>query len=284
MVKFILLATIYGSVITVLSLDYWHKTYFLDTVFFSLIAVVLSLFLVFRMNTSYDRWWEGRKAWGKLINDSRSLAMHLNTVLPVADIERRVLFQHHIVNFCNSLVWHLRDDISKAELYYDNKEHEDELRETHNTPNIVASYLFNEVELIYKEKLINEFDKYQIKNKLEGLVDVLGICERIKKSPIPFSHSTFIKLFIIIYILILPFGLVNEFQYLTIPAVMIMSFAMIGIEVVSEEIENPFGLDANDLPTQELSNTIKDNIHEILEKHTAMEADTLIRTEADIVH
>jgi len=92
----------------------------------------------------------------------------------------------------------------------------------------------------------------------------LGVCERIKKTPIPFSHSTFIKLFILIYIFILPFGLVPKFEYLTIPAVMVMAFAMMGIEVISEEIEDPFGEEANSLPTGAMSDGIRESVYEIL--------------------
>ena len=113
---------------------------------------------------------------------------------------------------------------------------------------------------------------------------MLGACERIKATPIPFSHSTFIKLFVIVYIIILPFGLVDVFSYLTIPAVFIMAFALIGIEVISEEIENPFGMDANDLPTEQLSAKIRDNVYEILHVTISFRADKRGSLEADVIH
>jgi putative membrane protein len=134
---------------------------------------------------------------------------------------------------------------------------------------------------------INDFDKLQAKSLVQGFIDVLGICERIKKTPIPFSHSAFIKLFILIYILILPFGLANMFGYLTIPAVMVMAFAMLGIEVISEEIENPFGIDANDLPTGVLADTIRGDVYEILNVGSEVGYAVrkhVIRKEAEIFH
>ncbi len=263
MASLVILATAYASIATYINLKYLSGTFSIDPIFFSLIGVILSLFLVFRLTTGYDRWWEGRKAWGKLINDSRTLALQLNSVIPSADI-RRKYFSRHIYNFCTSLVWHLRDDLDSANYILEDGERESDIRSARHQPSRIASYLFNGIEGMYTSGQITEFDKMQVKDLLKGLLDVLGVCERIKKTPIPYSHSTFINMFIIIYILILPFGLAEAFAYLTIPAVTIMAFAMIGIEVISEEIENPFGMDANDLPTGQLSNTIRDNVYEIL--------------------
>ncbi len=119
---------------------------------------------------------------------------------------------------------------------------------------------FLKVKEISEAGMISEFDKMQLRSLIQGSIDVLGICERIKKTPIPFSHSTFIKLFILIYIFILPFGLVPKFEYLTIPAVMVMAFAMMGIEIISEEIEDPFGMEANSLPTGAMSDGIRESV------------------------
>ena len=118
------------------------------------------------------------------------------------------------------------------------------------------------------EGMITEFDKNQIRSVLQGFIDNLGVCERIRKTPIPFSHSTFIKLFILVYIFILPFGLVPVFEYLTIPAVMVMAFATMGIEVISEEIEDPFSEEANSLPTGAMSDGIRESVYEILKVKT----------------
>ncbi len=281
--RFIFYSVVYTSVTTVILIHYLNASYHVDTVFFSLIGVILSLFLVFRMNTSYDRWWEGRKAWGKLINDTRTFGLMLNTLVPKEDLFRRRFFTKHTYNFCLSLSWHLRDMMDRPE-YVGTKEEVAMIREAKHHPNRVASFIFGEVEKMYGEKAITDFDKNQLRLLMQGFIDVLGMCERIKKSPIPFSHTTFIKLFILIYLGILPFGLVSEFHYLTIPASMVMSFAMFGIEVVSEEVENPFGLDANDLPTGTLSETIRENLNEILDTHIRMEGDAPVHKEADILH
>lgn len=284
LLRFIIYAAVYASIITVVNIEFVKGAYSIDTMFFSLSGIILSLFLVFRLNTAYDRWWEGRKAWGKLVNDSRTFALNLNTIIPIEDRKRRKYFVRNIANFCIALKWHLRNDMKLDELIYMNRAHSEDLAKIKHVPNRIASYMFNEIELMYKEKAITDFDKQQTKYLLQGLIDVLGICERIKNTPIPFSHSTFIKFFILIYILVLPFGLVNAFQYLTIPATIIMSFAMLGVEIISEEIENPFGLDANDLPTGQLSDTIRENVYEILQVKSTFKSNPNVNVEAEVLH
>ncbi|MEO9801936.1 MAG: bestrophin family ion channel [Reichenbachiella sp.] len=259
----IILSAAYATVVTLINIHYLKNAFHMDTVFFSLTGVILSLFLVFRLNSGYKRWWQGREAWGKLINDTRTFALQLDSIIPPENIERRRFFSRHISNFCISLVWHLRDDMESANYILEGGESKEHISTFEHQPNHVASFLYREIEDMHKASEISDFDKMQSKNLIEGFIDVLGICERIKKTPIPFSHSAFIKVFILIYILILPFGLINAFEYLTIPAVMVMAFAMLGIEIISEEIEDPFGTDSNDLPTGVLADTIRNNVFEI---------------------
>jgi putative membrane protein len=103
---------------------------------------------------------------------------------------------------------------------------------------------------------------------LQALLDITGACERIRKTPIPFSYNVYLKIFITAYAILLPFSLMSEFGYWSIPAVMFVFFAFIGVEMMAEEIEDPFGLDCNDLPTGTIAHTIKGNVFEILEhKH-----------------
>lgn len=265
--KFVGLVSIYTTLITYINMHWLNHWLTIDSMYFSMLGFVLSLFLVFRLNTAYDRWWEGRKAWGKLINDSRTLAMILNSHIPQENRSLRKYFVVGISNFAIALQWHLRFNNKKAieNLIYSNARTNSELESVKHIPNFIASSMFTKVSDLSQEGVLTEFDKIQVRNMLQGLIDVLGICERIKKTPIPFSHSTFIKLFILIYIFVLPFGLVPVFEYLTIPAVMVMSFAMMGIEVISEEIEDPFGEEANSLPTGAMSDTIRENVYEILQ-------------------
>ena len=100
--------------------------------------------------------------------------------------------------------------------------------------------------------------------ELKDFMDLLGGCERIKNTPIPYSYSMYVKKFIFIYIITLPFGFVTTFGYATVPAVLLVSFILLSVELIAEEIEDPFGRDINDLPTDDLAKRIRDNINEIL--------------------
>ena len=264
--KFVGIVAVYTTLITIFNMHWLNGKLTMDSMFFSMLGFVLSMFLVFRLNSAYDRWWEGRKAWGKLINDSRTLALHLHTHIPLDDRRLRKFFVIHISNFAIALRWHLRNrnDLAQDNLIFTNAKTAEEYEKVKHLPNSIASNMHLKVKEISGDGLMTEFDKIQVRTILQGFIDVLGVCERIKKTPIPFSHSTFIKLFILIYIFILPFGLVPKFEYLTIPAVMVMAFAMMGIEVISEEIEDPFGAEANSLPTGAMADGIRESVYEIL--------------------
>ncbi|PHN05067.1 bestrophin family protein [Flavilitoribacter nigricans] len=237
----------------------------LNTSVFSLLGVILSIFLVFRTNSAYDRWWEARKQWGALVNNTRNLAIYVRTMFPKEDPETRHFFAKHISNFCLALVEHLREGTKLDKLvflhdedrtYYENKGH---------IPNHIALQIFERIAEAHRKGEINEGDYINIKAQHQSLLDILGACERIKKTPIPFSYAVYLKIFITAYGLMLPFALVNTFHMMTVPLVMFMFFALLGVELLGEEIEDPFGLDCNDLPTGDIAHTIKTNVFELLE-------------------
>ena len=124
--------------------------------------------------------------------------------------------------------------------------------------------MYQKVETLTKSKVINGFHQTNLDKEMKDFIDLLGACERIKKTPIPYSYTMYIKKFIFIYIITLPFGFITTFGYFTIPTVILISYILLSVELIAEEIEDPFGKDINDLPTDELSDKIKANIHEIL--------------------
>jgi len=237
----------------------------LNVTFLSLIGVIMGLTLVFRTNSSYDRWWEGRKLWGGLINESRTMASNFYALLANHPEDRRYLAAQ-IGNFAYALQGHLRDSINMDHLdSAGDVTYIDTLRKAKHIPHRIATNIFVKMEELYKKGLFTDVDKINIKEQIEQMINVMGACERIKNSPIPFSHVSFIKSFIILYCLILPLGMVDTFHYYTIPAVFLISYALAGVEIISEEIEQPFGTDANDLPLLHISNVIKSNVYEIME-------------------
>jgi putative membrane protein len=230
---------------------------------FSLLGIVLSILLVFRTNTAYDRWWEGRKLWGTLVNNTRQLAIMLEAILPGEDKASREFFARHISNFGVALKEHLRSGVKLDELELTDKELE-ELSLKGHKPNHIAYMIFARMQTIYRAGVFTDADMINLKQQHQVLTDVMGACERIKKTPIPFSYAVYIKLFISVYGLMLPFGLYLDFSFYSIPLAMFIFFTMIGVELMAQEIEDPFGLDCNDLSTGAIAKTIKDNVCETL--------------------
>lgn len=237
----------------------------LNTSVFSLLGVVLSILLVFRTNTAYDRFWEGRKQWGALVNHSRNLAIYVHTMFPKENKDVRHFMATHISNFCISLVDHLREGVKLEKLINVSKEEINLYESKGHIPNQIALEIFDRIAVAHRNEEINLGDYINIKAQHQALLDILGACERIKKTPIPFSYSVYLKIFITAYGLLLPFALVNTFHLGTVPLVMFIFFAMVGVELMGEEIEDPFALNCNDLPTGDIAHTIKGNVFEILE-------------------
>lgn len=229
----------------------------------SLIGFVLGLLLVFRTNTAYDRWWEGRKKWGALVNDSRNFALKLNALLPRDDKATRTYFSHMISNYVHAMKEHLRHGVKHEELE-DVENIKARVSGKDHVPNYIVGDMFRKAKKLNGEGVISNEEFLIIDKELKGFTDIIGACERIKNTPIPFSYSLFIKKVIFFYIITLPIGFIPVFGYWTVPIACFIFYLMAGLEVIAEEIEDPFGLDANDLPTDELAGKIKANVHEIL--------------------
>lgn len=232
----------------------------------SLLGFVISLLLVFRTNTAYDRWWEGRKLWGSLVNNSRNLAMKVRSALE-GDSHQRSLafFREAIPMYAFALKNHLMRketngirDLDKYTLLakLDPKKH---------VPNQLAQLMFNEAERLRKDLVITNEQYLFLNDQLSSFTDICGACERIRNTPIPFSYTVFIKKFIFIYVMTLPLGYVFSMGYWVIPVVVLIFYVVASLEVIAEEIEEPFGGDANDLPMESICKTISNSINEILD-------------------
>jgi putative membrane protein len=235
------------------------------------LGIVLSILLVFRTNTAYDRWWEGRRQWGNLVNTSRNLSLMIHSLLTSEDQENRAFFARHIANFAIALKEHLRSGTKMDELLEVDAQEIAIYQSRQHIPLFIIGKLYEKAQQLFEQKQISGYDLMSLKNQIQNLADILGACERIKKTPIPFSYSIYIKTFIIAYAFTLPFGLVEEFGYFTIPVVMLIFYAFLGVELLAEEIEDPFGLDCNDLPTGTIANTITNNVCEVLRLYTKVQ-------------
>lgn len=248
-------------------LDYLklHESDFQPTIaMHSLLGIVLGLFLVFRTNTAYDRWWEGRKLWGSLVNNSRNFALKLNAYLSLENHEDRDWFAKMIPNFVYVMKESLRNGVQFNELQALTEDFSEDLKKYKHKPNRISSLLYSKVNSLYKEGKFTGDQLINLDKELKEFIDIVGACERIKNTPIPYSYMMYVKKFIFIYIITLPFGFVTQSGYMTIVIVVVITFVLMSVELIAEEIEDPFGRDLNDLPTDELSGKIKDNVNEIL--------------------
>lgn len=232
----------------------------------ALLGFAISMLLVFRTNTAYDRWWEARKLWGLLVNNSRNLAIKLSVMLPVLDYTNRIVLSKAIGLFAFALHHHLRkekiqfglidtEDKEGAFTHIDHNKH---------VPNQLATLIFKQVNQIHRENKITGEQFLSMNTEMNSFMDICGGCERIKNTPIPFSYSVFIKKFIFFYIMTLPFGFGHNLGYYTVPLVVFIFFVLASLELIAEEIEDPFSGDENDVPTQRLSENIWKNVQEVL--------------------
>jgi ion channel-forming bestrophin family protein len=264
----ILVIGAYAGIIAFFEIEFWKWS---DSnkvknivVMHSLLGFVISLLLVFRTNTAYDRWWEGRKLWGALVNNSRNLALKLSAILPKSDTQDRIFFKTVIPQYAVALKNHLRSEHTRLEL--DETAHPElaALDLEKHVPNQLAAVLFKKVNSLYEAKKIQGDQLIILNNELQSFTEICGACERIKNTPIPISYSAFIKKFIFFYVMTLPWGYVFSLGYLVIPVVAFIFYVLASLELIAEEIEDPFGTDSNDLPMDKISENIRKHVGELL--------------------
>lgn len=234
------------------------------TIFHSISGFVISMVLVFRINTAYDRWWEGRKLWGSLVNTSRNLSIKLNALIDKRDLQTRNNLHQLISNFPFALKEHLRNNAGKEDIKFNEILSEHTYAKVAHKPNYIARQLTNYVIELCSKNQKSPNDYLVLSENLNQFSEISGACERIKNTPIPYSYSIFIKKMIFIYVITMPVSFGLTIGYWAVPIVMIMFYAFASLELISEEIEDPFGTDSNDLPTDEMSVKIKENVREIL--------------------
>ncbi|WP_228014644.1 bestrophin family protein [Fortiea sp. LEGE XX443] len=231
-------------------------------------SIVLGLLLVFRTNTAYDRFWEGRKIWGSIVNNTRNLARQIwvstNEVSP-GDREGKIVALKLLVAFAVATKLHLRNEEINSELkdlmpssrYF-------KLQGMNNPPLEVAFWISDYLQQQYDRNCLNSDQLTNMQQLLNYLVDNLGGCERILKTPMPLAYAIHLKQLLFLYCLLLPFQMVESLGWWTGLIVSLVSFTLFGIEAIGLEIENPFGYDTNDLPLDTICLTMKRNVDDLI--------------------
>src|SRR5918994_5471994 len=198
----------------------------------SLLGIVLGLFLVFRTNTAYDRWWEGRRLWGGMVNSTRNFAMKINAYIGRENHDERNWFYKMISNFVFAAKENLRGGVQFAELDPPPDESLiNDLKKYKHKPNRIAALMYQRVNELYMEKKITGDHLINLDKELKDFIDILGACERIKHTPITYSYMMYVKKFIFIYIITLPLGFVTQSGYMTIIIVLLITFVLMSVEL-----------------------------------------------------
>lgn len=190
--------------------------------------------------------------------------MKLATLLQDQE-EERLFFRKVIPLFADTLKHHLRSEETRIELFNDIPEATlQRIDMKKHLPNQIAAVMHHRIGELVRQKYITEVQALSLNQDLMTFTDVTGACERIKNTPIPYSYSVFIKKFILIYVATLPFGFVFSLGYFVVPIIGFIFYVLASLELIAEEIEEPFGGDENDLPLGRISTTIRSHINELI--------------------
>ena len=241
----------------------------LTTTPFSLIGVALGIFLGFRTNSSYDRFWEGRRLWGRMVNITRTYTRQLELYIRPAEArEEAAAWRRECVLRLIAYVHIFRDLLrrrppeSLAGRIPDGEAHAVAARRV--PPNALIDDLTRRLGEAYDRGWIDKYHVPAVDASLREITDIQGGCERIRNTPVPFSYSLLIHRIANYYCLFLPVGIVETVGLATPVVTFLISYAFLGLDAVGDEVEDPFGLEPNDLPLDALSRGIEIDLLQIL--------------------
>lgn len=235
----------------------------------TLFGFVLALFLGFRNNASYDRFWEGRKLWGALLNTARSLTRQALTLKNGKESNVSV---PEFVQLLGAFIFALKHQLRGTDAYEDLKErlNEDQLKivaVAKYKPAVIMRLLGEWVQKAKEEGSIDSIQQARFDENFDKLSDIVGGCERIVSTPLPYSYRVLLHRTVYIYCFLLPFGLVDSLRWFTPLIVVFVAYTFVAFEAIADEIEEPFGTEANDLALNTMSVMIEETIHEMAGEH-----------------
>jgi len=219
----------------------------------------LSFLIAFRTNHAYDRWWEARKLWGQLINETRNLCLKIRTLANVDAADRQCVADL-IAAFGDVLMDHLRgragsDEPPRQDLSSSTQVHE---------PARIAGAIYEYVAGWHRRGQIDGWTLLWLDGEVKSLMDICGACERIRNTPLSSSYRALLRHAIAIYLAVAPFYLMEDTGIAGFPLFVMAAYFLVGIELVAEEIEEPFGAGGDNLPLERYCATIVQSVHQII--------------------
>ncbi len=243
----------------------------------ALLGTIISLLLAFRSNQAYDRWWEARIIWGAIVNDSRSLSRQILSFVDnpygLEEIERfKKRFIRRQIAWCNALSQSLRGFNSHKglERYLE----KNELNYIKNQRNVTVALLelhAMDLKKALAEGWINRYQQIQIDQTITALCNHMGGSERIKNTIFPVTYSKYINMSIQLFILLLPFGLIEYFGYMEVPLVIAISTFFLLVEKMAVHLQDPFENKPTDTPTTTICRNIEKDLCQMLDDHKLYE-------------
>ena len=222
-------------------------------------GVVLGVLFVFRNNAAYERWWEGRKLWGQLVNDSRNICIKTRAFVQTTEPEYAE-FGRLIYTFADALRMHLRDRVTLQEL----NGYENSMERPAHVPLYLSELIQQRVGEWQRDKKIDGYQMLSLDAHTRGMMDICGACERIKNTPIPLSYRAILRHGIGLYLISTPWVIVQELEFWCIPVMVAFCYFILGVELIAEEIEDPFGEGPDDLDLARYSQTIRKSVQQSL--------------------
>lgn len=255
----ILVITLLSCVVVWMYHRQWFSPTHLSAVPFSLFGLALSVFMGFRNNVCYDRWWEARKQWGDLIVQARSLARESAVLLAASTanpVQERLV--RRCIGFGYALAARLRDqDMLEAVRPWVQPEELDTLAGNRNVPDALLMAINRDLAACLRRGELTDILYQGLTQRVAQCAAIQAACERIKYTPTPFAYSLLLHRTAWLFCLLLPFGLVGTLEYLMPVAVTIIAYTFFWLDALGDELEDPFGLEANDLPLSALARVIE---------------------------
>lgn len=249
-------------------LDKYHGE--LSTNIYTLFGIALAIFLGFRNTVSYDRFWEGRKLWGGLLNHTRSLAQQVHNFIPNDGQHKaeKITFIKQMAAMTYALNHQLRETDAMPQLAQMlSPELVDKLKEAEYRPIILMRELGAQINQWRKRGTIDTILQAAMDRNLDKFSDIIGGCERIASTPIPFSYDVLLHRTIYIYCFLLPFGFANSLVWYAPFIITFVAYTFTALEAIADELENPFDNLQNDLALDAMSVNIERSIAEIEDVH-----------------
>lgn len=259
----VLAVTFTSALVTLLHQHFPQSVPELGPAVFTLLGLALSIFLGFRNNACYERWWDGRRYWGQLIAESRGLARELPTLLPDEPaLSKRCA--RRIIAFAHALRCQLRGSTDEVARSYLEPEEWQRLIGRRSRPDAILRSLADELAPLLLSGRLSDLRYEILSTRMQAMTDIQTACERLQSTPTPFTYSLLLHRTAWMFCFLLPFGLVGTLGFATPLLTAILAYAFFGLDALGEELEQPFGQSQNALPLDAMTRAIEIAVGESL--------------------